>query len=176
MSKQSLLTLGDFNLFRNTNKDIEFSKAKDDRVQAEYSAYDKQKGYDVRGIRARSEAGVPFIRLSISILNSDGGRDYHNAALFTNDKKTTDKHPDFQGTVNLDNKKDGPKLRLSAWKKKGEKAGDYLSVSIRDYQPKQEGESDGGNHSAEDSFDLGGSAPASKPKSSNANWSWRKNA
>lgn len=60
MSKQSLLTLANFNLFRNTNQEIDFSIAKDHRVQAQYSAYDKQKGFDVRGIRAKSSSGVAY--------------------------------------------------------------------------------------------------------------------
>lgn len=140
MSKQFLLTLGNFNLFCNTNPEIEFSIAKDNRVQAKYSAYDKTKGYDVRGIRAKSNAGVGYIRLSISTVDENGNREYHNGALFVNDKKQTEKQPDFQGSVNLDNKSDGPKLRLSAWKKMGEKAGDYLSISIQEFQNRDAGQ------------------------------------
>lgn len=169
MSKQSLLTLANFNLFKNSNAEIEFSKSKDERVQAQYSGYDKQKGYDVRGIKAKSGAGVGFIRLSISMLDSEGKREYHNGALFNNDKKTKDNQPDFQGTVNLDNKSDGPKLRLSAWKKKGEKAGDYLSVAIQDYQPRQDGDA-GASRSDDgsDDFDLGNSKPAGNAGKGNA--------
>lgn len=160
MSKQSLLTLANFNLFRNTNQEIEFSIAKDNRVQAQYSGYDKTKGYDVRGIKAKSAGGVGYIRLSISMVDGNGQREYHNGALFTNDKKTTDKQPDFQGSVNLDNKSDGPKLRLSAWKKKGEKAGDYLSISIQEFQTKDQAASQGGNASSGGSFDMNDDAPA----------------
>lgn len=147
MSKQSLLTLANFNLFRNSNAEIEFSKAKDDRVKADYSGYDKSKGYDVRGIKQKSGAGVSYIRLSISMLDSNGQREYHNGALFVNDKKTKDNQPDFQGSVNLDNKSDGPKLRLSAWKKKGDKAGEYLSISIQEFQ---------NNGGKDESSDAGG--------------------
>lgn len=134
MSKQSLLTLGNFNLFKNTNSEIEFSMSKDNRVPAAYSSYDKSKGYDVRGIRAKpTGGGAGYIRLSIAILESDGQRTFHNGALFVNEKKA-DKQPDFQGSINLDNKTDGQKLRLSAWKKTGPKSGDYLSVSIQEFR------------------------------------------
>jgi len=153
MSKQSLLTLANFNLFKNTNSEIEFSRSKDDRVPAAYSSYDKQKGYDVRGIRAKSGTGVSYIRLSIAIANSDGQKEFHNGALFVNDKKETEKHPDFQGSVNLDNKQDGPKLRLSAWKKTGPKSGDYLSVSIQEFK-EQTGSKQRGNTTGGGAFDL----------------------
>ncbi|MFN5096727.1 MAG: hypothetical protein ACK5BY_13245 [Limnohabitans sp.] len=158
MSKQSLLTLANFNLFRNTNQEIEFSIAKDHRVQAQYSAYDKQKGFDVRGIRAKSSSGVAYIRLSISMVNGDGKREYHNGALFANKKKETEKQPDFQGSINLDNKTDGPKLRLSAWKKRGDKAGDYLSVSIQEFLSKDKAASEGPKAPV-DAFDLENDPP-----------------
>ena len=155
MSKQSLLTLANFNLFSNTNAEIEFSIAKDNRVQAQYSAYDKAKGFDVRGIRAKSSAGKGYIRLSISMMDANNQREYHNGALFVNDKKLTDKQPDFQGSINLDNKSDGPKLRLSAWKKAGAKAGDYLSVSIQEFQVRDQSSTHGGSTSG-GSFDMNG--------------------
>jgi uncharacterized protein (DUF736 family) len=161
MSKQSLLTLANFNLFRNTNQEIEFSISKDNRVQAQYSGYDKAKGFDVRGIKARSSAGVGYIRLSIGMSDANGQREFHNGALFVNDKKTTDKQPDFQGSVNLDNSKDGPKLRLSAWKKTGEKAGPYLSISIQEFQVKdQPAAQDAKAPTAQDDFDMNDEAPA----------------
>lgn len=138
MSKHSLLALANFNLFTNTNQEIEFSIAKDNRVQAQFSGYDKAKGFDARGIKAKSGAGVGYIRLSISTIDEAGKRTYFNGALFVNDKKETEKQPDFQGSVNLDNTTDGPKLRLSAWKKKGEKAGDYLSISIQEFLTKEQ--------------------------------------
>jgi hypothetical protein len=149
MSKQSLLTLANFNLFKNTNQEIEFSIAKDSRVQAQYSGYDKQKGYDVRGIKAKSAAGKGYIRLSMSMTDGNGQKEYHNGALFVNDKKAEgSKQPDFQGSVNLDNVADGPKLRLSAWKKSGEKAGDYLSIAIQEFMTKDQAASQGSQSSA----------------------------
>ena len=163
MSKATLLAVANFNLFQNSNPEIEFSIAKDNRVQAAFSGYDKTKGYDIRGIKAKSNAGVVYLRLSISTTDN-GQREYHNGALFVNDKKTTDKQPDFQGSVNLDNKSDGPKLRLSAWKKKGEKAGDYLSIAIQEFMSKDQSAAQAPKPAAPaaNSFDdFGASAPAS---------------
>lgn len=137
MSKAKLLSVGNFNLFKNENAQIEFNLAKDSKVQADYSAYNNDKGYGARGIRAKSKAGAGYIRLSISVNKDGGGFEFFNAALFAvkpADKKS-EKSPDFTGTVNLDNQTNGPKLRLAAWKKSGEKAGGYLSVNISEFSP-----------------------------------------
>jgi hypothetical protein len=135
MSKNKLLSVGNFNLFKNDNEQIEFNLAKDSKVKADYSAYDKEKGYGARGIRAKSKAGNGYIRLSISVNKDGGGLEFFNAALFSvkpEDKKS-EKSPDFTGTINLDSQQGGPKLRLAAWKKSGEKAGGYLSVNISEF-------------------------------------------
>lgn len=137
MSKQNLLRLANFNVFQNTNEKIEFSLSKDNRVQAQYSGYDKDKGYDVRGVRQKSSAGKGYIRLSVALIDGES-RQYYNGALFKNDKKATDKQPDFRGSLNLDNQQDGPKLSLAAWIKRGEKAGDYLSIAISEFQSKDD--------------------------------------
>lgn len=159
MSKQALLTIANFNLFNNVNPEIEFSVAKDQRVQAAYSGYDKSKGYDVRGIKAKSGSNVGYIRLSIST-SENGQREYHNAALFVNDKKTAANQPDFQGSVNLDNKSDGPKLRLSAWKKTGAKSGDYLSIAIQEFMNNSQGAAPAANRPASSGgFDMNDDTP-----------------
>ena len=137
MSKQNLLRLANFNVFQNTNEKIEFSLSKDNRVQAQYSGYDKDKGYDIRGVRQKSTAGKGYIRLSVALIDGDS-RQYYNAALFKNDKKAIEKQPDFRGSLNLDNQQDGPKLSLAAWIKSGEKAGDYLSIAISEFQSKDD--------------------------------------
>ncbi len=137
MSKQNLLRLANFNVFQNTNEKIEFSLSKDNRVQAQYSGYDKDKGYDIRGVRQKSTAGKGYIRLSVALIDGDS-RQYYNGALFKNDKKATEKQPDFRGSLNLDNQQDGPKLSLAAWIKSGEKAGDYLSIAISEFQSKDD--------------------------------------
>ena len=136
MSKATLVKLANLNIFRNQNPEIEFSITKDQRVQAQYSAYDKAKGYDVRGIRATSGDGKTYIRLTISLAEEGSVRQYFNGALFYQKQEPGSKQPEYTGSLNLDNKKDGPKLRLAAWPKQGEKAGPYLSVAISEFREK----------------------------------------
>lgn len=53
--------------------------------------------------------------------------------LFLNDRKTTDNHPDLNGTIKID----GKIYYLSAWKKQGNK-GEFFSISKgKEVQPKQ---------------------------------------
>lgn len=178
-AKNALLQLANLNMFQNGdpkdpqnpgNPKIEFSKSRDDRVQANYSGYDKVKGFDVRGIRAKSAAtathpkGRGYIRLSLSLVDSEQKRHYFNGALFKNDKKNAEKQPDFQGSLNLDNQADGPKMRLSAWVKKGAQAGDYLSIAVQEFLTREEAaaaKATGQNSG----FDMDDDAPAPAPKS-----------
>jgi hypothetical protein len=51
-------------------------------------------------------------------------------ALFKNEKKTTEKQPDFQGNVSINN----VTYRLSAWKKTGQK-GTFLSLAVSEFKP-----------------------------------------
>jgi uncharacterized protein (DUF736 family) len=161
MSKQNLLRLANFNVFQNTNEKIEFSLSKDNRVQAQYSGYDKTKGYDVRGVRQKSSAGKGYIRLSVSLIDGES-RTYFNGALFKNDKKETDKQPDFRGSLNLDSQQDGPKLALAAWIKVGEKSGYYLSIAISEFQEKDGSQAPAQDHSQGGGFDMDEGAPASR--------------
>lgn len=159
MSKQNLLRLANLNVFQNTNEKIEFSLSKDNRVQAQYSGYDKDKGYDVRGVRQKSNAGKGYIRLSVSLIDGEA-RSYFNGALFKNDKKDSDKQPDFRGSLNLDNLPDGPKLALAAWIKQGEKAGDYLSIAISEFKPAEGAQAPVSHVAPGSSFDMDDDAPA----------------
>jgi hypothetical protein len=53
-----------------------------------------------------------------------------DGSLFKNDRKETDKHPDYQGSILIN----GEDFWLSAWIKKGAK-GTFMSLSAK---PKQE--------------------------------------
>ena len=63
--------------------------------------------------------------------NNKGVRD-NSGVLFKNDKKDTEKHPDYKGNIMVD----GQEYWLSAWIKEG-KTGKFmgLAVSPRDAQP-----------------------------------------
>lgn len=161
MSKQSFLRLANVNLFQNSNDKIEFSLSRDNRVVAQYSSYDTTKGYDVRGVRQKVAAtGKVYIRLSFALIEGDT-RSYFNGALFKNERKTSEKQPDYRGTINLDNQSDGPKLSLSAWIKNGTKSGDYLSISISEYQ--EQDHHSQSRHSADSGSDAPAPAPARAP-------------
>lgn len=66
----------------------------------------------------------------------------NSGALFKNDKKTSSKHPDYQGNVNVE----GTTYRLAAWLKQG-KEGKFLSLAVSEDtrgrgQPKEEKQDD----------------------------------
>ena len=140
-SKEVLLALKGFNLFRNTKSEVEFSLNKETKVKASHSYYDKTKGLDIRALYLKNE-GSPeksYTRLSVS-LTIDGRKEFFNGALFMVSDKKGEKSPDFTGVLNLDSSKDGSKLRLAGWKKTSDKAGSYLSCSIQEYQKTTEKE------------------------------------
>lgn len=140
MSKTALLNIKNVNLF-NADKTrtpvIEFTVKKDTKVPADYSVYDKDKGYDVRGIKVPKNGDKKaYIRLTITT-TENGKREYHNGALFTAEKKS-DNQPDMTGSLNLTNDPNGEKLRLSAWVKEGTNSGKYLSIAISEFTPKSD--------------------------------------
>lgn len=49
----------------------------------------------------------------------------NRGVLFKNDKKDSDKHPDYTGKINVD----GKNLRLSAWIKQG-KNGKFMALQV----------------------------------------------
>lgn len=49
----------------------------------------------------------------------------NRGVLFKNDKKDSDKHPDYRGSINID----GCDFWLSAWIKEG-KSGKFMSLSV----------------------------------------------
>lgn len=57
--------------------------------------------------------------------------DTNRGALFKNEQKESDKHPDYKGKVNVD----GVDFWLSAWIKTAESGRKYMSLSV---QPKEQ--------------------------------------
>lgn len=63
----------------------------------------------------------------------------NKGALFVNEKKDSEKFPDYNGSINIG----GKEYWLSGWKKKSEKTGkSFLSLSVREKQdtPRQSSE------------------------------------
>ena len=59
----------------------------------------------------------------------------NSGVLFKNDRKDSEKHPDYKGYLTVNNQE----FWLSAWIKEG-KSGKYMGLAIspkEDYQPKQ---------------------------------------
>ncbi len=62
--------------------------------------------------------------------------DYDNTnrgALFKNDKKESDKHPDYTGKINFG----GKDMRLAAWIKEGQN-GKFMSLTVSEFQQKEQ--------------------------------------
>ena len=55
----------------------------------------------------------------------------NSGALFKNDKKESDKHPDYKGSINVN----GTEFWLSSWLKKSKAGATYMSLSV---QPKDD--------------------------------------
>lgn len=57
----------------------------------------------------------------------------NSGALFKNSQKKTEKHPDYQGTINVE----GTDYRLAAWLKTSKSGDRYMSLSVSEFQAKQ---------------------------------------
>lgn len=172
MSKSKILAIKNINLFTNENAEIQFSLSREQKVTAQYSAYDKEKAYDLRGIRAKSKAGKGYIRLVLSLSGAEK-REYFQGALFKNEKKEGAKSPDFRGSVTVN---EDVKVALAAWIKTGDKAGQYLSIAISEFRSETAPATSAPKSQSRDPFDMNDEpaplpaarpakapAPASKP-------------
>lgn len=57
----------------------------------------------------------------------------NRGVLFRNDRRETEKHPEYTGTINVD----GTDYRLAAWVREG-KGRKYFSLAISPKEPKSE--------------------------------------
>lgn len=60
--------------------------------------------------------------------------DTNRGALFKNDKKTTENHPDYKGSLNVD----GKDYWLSSWLKTSKAGTKYMSLSVTPKEPRSE--------------------------------------
>lgn len=73
----------------------------------------------------------------------------NNIVIFKNNKKMTEKQPDYTGTVNVE----GKEYTISLWVKEG-KAGKFFGGNIKEPYKKLENFSDKVNKKEEDNDDL----------------------
>lgn len=57
----------------------------------------------------------------------------NRGALFLNDRKKTDKHPDFTGKIDVN----GTEFYISAWKKVAQSGKKFMSLSVQPVQEKE---------------------------------------
>lgn len=58
----------------------------------------------------------------------------NTGAIFKNEKKANEKHPDYRGTINVD----GKEKEIALWLKESHKGVKYFSVSINEvWKPKE---------------------------------------
>lgn len=60
--------------------------------------------------------------------------DNNTGVLFPNDRKTSDKAPDFTGSITVD----GKKQQLAAWKRESKAGKKFLSIKVSEFQKKDE--------------------------------------
>jgi uncharacterized protein (DUF736 family) len=76
--------------------------------------------------------------------NTDSG------ALFKNDKKETDKHPDYRGSLNVG----GTDYWISAWLKTSKRGVKFMSLSVSAKDANRTSRADHANATQDDDFDT----------------------
>lgn len=56
--------------------------------------------------------------------------DTNRGVLFLNDKEGNENRPDYTGKINVN----GVEKRIAAWVKPNDKVGDFLSISVSDFE------------------------------------------
>lgn len=69
----------------------------------------------------------------------------NRGALFKNNDKESDKHPDYKGSINVD----GKELQIAAWLKESQKGVKYMSLSVSEPYKKDEGKAAKGGGSSD---------------------------
>lgn len=126
MSKAAiaLIAIKNVLVFNNANEKVQFFAKKDERVTATMSGFETGK-YDIKLLAVSKEA-LNYYRVQA---NADG--EYVRGALFPTKNKNTANSPDYYGQLEVNGV---TVARLSAWKKTGAKAGEFLSISIQEPQ------------------------------------------
>ena len=60
----------------------------------------------------------------------------NSGSLFRNERKTTEKHPEYQGSFNID----GGEYWISGWAKTAKSGKKFISLAVSAKQPKAPGE------------------------------------
>jgi len=72
----------------------------------------------------------------------------NSGSLFVNDRKESDNHPDYNGSIMVD----GKVYWLSAWKKKSKDGNPYLSIALKPKEGGQQRKPYGSHRSNQDDF------------------------
>lgn len=130
MSKAAtkLISIKNILVFNNTNEKVRFFTKKGESVPASLSGFQSGQ-YDIKLLAGKS-GELDYFRVQAQ---AEG--EIIRGALFPAKKKTSDKSPDFYGMleVRIDGSDNNMVVaRLSAWKKTGSKANNFLSISVQE--------------------------------------------
>ena len=130
MSKAAtkLISIKNVLVFNNANDKVRFFTKKGESVPASMSGFQSGQ-YDIKLLAGKSDE-LDYFRVQAQ---AEG--EIIRGALFPAKKKTSDKSPDYYGMleVRVDGSDDNIVVaRLSAWRKTGAKAGNFLSISVQE--------------------------------------------